>query len=146
MSLSESVGSPTSVKKPHPSKGVGTQGAGRPRGRKNKTRSMVPALRLLGINSIEGLLNHYGELNRLIRLAKRRDDPRDAAHVKSLIVQRGNVLRGILPFAYHKQAQIVSVDDQREKPQPVSIKLNLSSSSSDQSEEDLPLTGEGGKR
>ena len=118
-----------SLKKPHPSKGVGTQGAGRPKGRKNKTRSMVPPLRLLGIHSLNGLLNHYEELNRLIRLAKRRDDPRDASHVKSLVVQRGNVLRGLLPFAYHKQAQIVSVDDQRKAPTPVSIRLNLSSSS-----------------
>ena len=105
--------------------GGARRGAGRPKGSRNKQRPMVETLAKLKIHAIPDLVAHYDEIQKLIKNAKRRDDTRDANHVKTLMVQRGQVLRGLLPYAFHKQAQIVSVEDTTEPKKPISIKLTV---------------------
>ena len=61
--------------------GGARRGSGRPRDSRNKRRPMVEDLRRLNITTLEGLVNHYHDLQRLIRNAKQRDDPRDASYI-----------------------------------------------------------------
>ena len=103
--------------------GGSRRGAGRPKGSRNKQRSMVQTLQDLKISSIEDLANHYHDLQRLVKNSNKRDDPRDSAHTKNLVIQRGQTLRGLLPYSYHKQAQIVEVETVSTRPVPMSIKL-----------------------
>lgn len=104
------------------------RGRGRPKGSRNSKRPMVQSLAALKLDSMGELIAHFKEVNHLIELAKRRDDVRDAGLTKSLVIQRGQILRSILPWAFHKQAQIVSVDNKTAAKKPISIKLNLGSS------------------
>lgn len=113
------------TEKPKGKVGGARQGAGRPKNSRNKQRPMVEDLAKLKIHSIPDLVAHYEDIQRLIRNAKERNDPRDGNHVKTLMVQRGQVLRGLLPYAYHKQAQIVAVEEKAAAPNPMSVKLTL---------------------
>ena len=106
-----------------PKNGGKREGAGRPKGSKNKVNMMTKKLEALKLSPLVELITLYEQQERLVHEDDRSNTP-SAVHSAGLISHRGNLLRTMLPYAYSPIKEKAEVAEAPKKP--MSIKLSLS--------------------
>ena len=110
--------------------GGAREGAGRPKGSKNKVNMMTKKLEALNISPLVELITLYEQQERLVHADDRSNTP-SAVHTAGLISHKGSLLRTMLPYAY---SPIKEQEAAKEAPRkPISIKLSLPKEGEDDS-------------
>jgi hypothetical protein len=128
MSDEPSHNQPTDNPLARPKNGGKREGAGRPKGSKNKVNMMTKKLEALKLSPLVELITLYEQQERLVYEDDRSNTP-SAIHSAGLLSHRGGLLRTMLPYAYSpiKEAAV-----SKEAPKkPISIKLSLSKDDKD---------------